>query len=88
MKYSKIERGRRVTKQVTEAVKGWSIMVKEESLVPRRTLYVYHFFITRDYTVSHSHFKYRVGRGGAKWLKYAKQRRLSREEFEQLVAPT
>lgn len=87
MKYSKIARGRRVTKQITESDKGWSVMLKEESLLPRRTLYVYHLFINRDYAVSHSHFKYRIGRAGAKWLKYTQQRKLSREEFEELVVP-
>ena len=51
----------RVLIHYRRAVDGYSVVIKEERVAPRRyTMYVYHMFITFDFVLFYAHFKYKV----------------------------
>ena len=76
----------RVLIHYRRAVDGYSIVIKEERVAPRRyTMYVYHMFITFDFVLVHAHFKYKVETPIRWWLNLKVGERLSLEKLFKLL---
>lgn len=77
----------RLTIHYREAPDGYSIVIKEERLFPRRrTVYVYHIFINRQLVVKHAHYKYISDEPPAtRWLELEEGTEISPEQLASLL---